>query len=62
MSEQLLIGENDQEQGDWFKKPEEKFKEIKVFRCNGQKENLAEKEGTVKNEPGFFSVKEKFLI
>jgi hypothetical protein len=63
MSEQLLIGENDQEQCDWVKKKlEEKFKEIKVFRCNGQKENLAEKGGTVKNVPGFVSVKDTFLI
>ena len=62
MSEQLLIGENDQEQGDWFKKLEEKFKKIKVFRCNGKKEGIAEKEGTVKNVHGFMSVNEEFLI
>jgi hypothetical protein len=39
MSEQILIVENDKDQGDWFKqKLEEKFENIKVFGCNGQKE------------------------
>ena len=63
MSEQLPIGENEKEQCDWLKKMlEEKFKDIKVFRCNGKKEGIAEKEGTVKNVHGFMSVNEEFLI
>jgi hypothetical protein len=63
MSEQVLSIENDKKQGDWVKKKlEEKFKDIKVFRCNGKKEGIAEKEGTVKNVHGFMSVNEEFLI
>ncbi len=65
MSEQILIVEDNKDQCYWFKKKvEEKFKDIKVFECNEQKQKavLREKGGTVKNVPGFISVKEKFLI